>query len=72
MWDLTRTPCRSQALLKFLTVRSKDLSGHWLLFHGAHRREGPSFPSTSRLLASQAQTMRILTVWWNQPKKAGD
>lgn len=66
-------PCSVTVLLKFFTIVR-----HCCYFTepmaGKGYPEKPLLPSLPHgwLLASAAQTMRILTVWWNQPKKAGD
>lgn len=73
------TPMRHHGAVKILHHR-KDLSGHRCCFteptagKGYPEKPKPLFPSLPHgwLLASAAQTTRILTVWWNQPKKAGD
>lgn len=70
-------PMKHRSAVKILQ-HSKDLGGHHCYFTEPTRGKGypekPLFPSLPHgwLLASAAQTMRILTVWWNQPKKAGD
>lgn len=73
LWLCACPPCSVTVLLEFFTAAST-----FLLFYRAHGGKGypqkPLFPPQPHgwLLASAAQTMRILTVWWNQPKKAGD
>lgn len=75
-WVLWLYSCSGHRAVNILHG-SQDLSGHSCYF--MEPTAGKGYPEKSLipplphgwLLASAAQTMRILTVWRNQPKKAG-
>lgn len=76
LWLCSCPPCSGHRAVNILHG-SQDLSGHRCYF--IEPTAGKSYPEKwlfpplphGWLLASAAQTMRILTVWGNQPKKAG-